>query len=238
MLRELRYNPTVEWLLGLWLISGCMERGAWIVALGFFGILSLVSLSLGLTGQPSCGCFGAIQVHPWWTFALDVLILGMLSWRVPTQTWDEGYRQLPVLIYHFGATTALVSSGLLFIVWYFGSWHTALVLLRGEVLSLEPAVIQLPPASAGTTSQMLVRITNHGRIPITLVGGTTNCRCVTTGQMPLTLAAGSEVDMPIQLTYTGEAGRFYHHFQLHTTSPTQPVVVGGVLGWVSGPPPS
>lgn len=42
-----------------------------------------------LSGHDTCGCFGAVKVHPWATFTLDVAIVGLLAWSlrrpVPTR---------------------------------------------------------------------------------------------------------------------------------------------------------
>jgi hypothetical protein len=65
----------LEITLGVWLLSGWFQRGAWLGALGFFGVLAGVSLYLALIGQRSCGCFGRVPVNPWLTFTLDVWLL-------------------------------------------------------------------------------------------------------------------------------------------------------------------
>ena len=61
-----------EALLGLWLMTGLYVRAARWIALSFFGVLASVSLYLAFLGESSCGCFGRVQVNPWFSFAIDV----------------------------------------------------------------------------------------------------------------------------------------------------------------------
>ena len=57
---------TAEWelVLGLWLLSGAFQAGAWLAAAGTFAVFAGVSSYFGWTGVASCGCFGAIAPAP------------------------------------------------------------------------------------------------------------------------------------------------------------------------------
>ena len=50
------------------------RRLRWFALLLFTGF-ALYSLYLALSGASSCGCFGFIKVHPWWTGALDLAVV-------------------------------------------------------------------------------------------------------------------------------------------------------------------
>jgi hypothetical protein len=65
----------VELGFGLLVLSGIFWRRVCWVALILFAAFSAYSLFLVFGGAASCGCFGPIEVHPWWTFMLDVAIL-------------------------------------------------------------------------------------------------------------------------------------------------------------------
>lgn len=75
---------TVEFELffGMWLLSGLLPRLTWVAALGCLLLFACVSLGKALSGTASCGCFGRVEVNPWYTFTLDVAcVLALLRWR-------------------------------------------------------------------------------------------------------------------------------------------------------------
>jgi hypothetical protein len=67
-----------EFVLACWLLSGWARRPAWLATLGCFVLFSLITLHKHLSGEASCGCFGAAIVPPIYTFVLDVSIVLML----------------------------------------------------------------------------------------------------------------------------------------------------------------
>lgn len=75
-----------ELFLGLWLLAGLFPRKTWAVALACFAVFGGVSLSRGLAGDASCGCFGNVEVSPWWTFLLDALIVAAMCRFRPART--------------------------------------------------------------------------------------------------------------------------------------------------------
>ena len=82
----------VEIVLGLWLFSGLFPRAALVAAMGCFSLFSAVTGFKALSGEPSCGCFGVVEVSLWYTLILDVGAVTALvlvrpdlrtSWPVP-----------------------------------------------------------------------------------------------------------------------------------------------------------
>jgi hypothetical protein len=67
-----------EIVLGLWLVSGLYKRLAWAAALACFCFFSCVTLYKALSGASSCGCFGKVEVNPWYTLILDVSAVAAL----------------------------------------------------------------------------------------------------------------------------------------------------------------
>ncbi len=75
---------TVEFELffGIWLLSGNLPKLTWAAAVTCFGLFTCVSLYKALSGYASCGCFGSVQVNPWYTTTLDLaIVLSLLYWR-------------------------------------------------------------------------------------------------------------------------------------------------------------
>lgn len=67
-----------ELFFGFWLLSGLFPRRTWMFSLACFTVLGGISLFRGLAGDSSCGCFGRVEVNPWWTLLLDVMIVAAL----------------------------------------------------------------------------------------------------------------------------------------------------------------
>jgi len=77
-----------ELLFAVVLLSGLCRRSIWYASVGLFGVFAAVSLYYGISGAESCGCFGRVHVNPWWTFALDVVVLvALLCVR---SSWQHG----------------------------------------------------------------------------------------------------------------------------------------------------
>ncbi|MFP3937907.1 MAG: MauE/DoxX family redox-associated membrane protein [Phycisphaerae bacterium] len=68
----------VQIFLGLWWVSGLYKRLAWLSAVVCFAFFTGVTIYEGLAGYESCGCFGAVKVHPWHTLVFDLLGLAAL----------------------------------------------------------------------------------------------------------------------------------------------------------------
>jgi hypothetical protein len=68
----------LEIAVGFLLVARVWTPWAWGAAVALFASFAGISLLRALAGLESCGCFGAIQVNPWVTFAIDVALIGAL----------------------------------------------------------------------------------------------------------------------------------------------------------------
>ena len=71
-------NVGAELTLGVLVLSGLYWRVLRWFVLALFSGFAGYSLYIALDGETSCGCFGPIQINPWWTFGLDVAVVAGL----------------------------------------------------------------------------------------------------------------------------------------------------------------
>jgi len=67
-----------ELIFGVWLLSGLHKRLTWLTAVGCFLFFSGVTVYKALSGAATCGCFGKVDVNPWYTLILDVSAVAAL----------------------------------------------------------------------------------------------------------------------------------------------------------------
>jgi hypothetical protein len=78
------------------LLLRIQAEAARFASIALFATLALVSVGNGLKGEASCGCFGIVQVNPWLTCVLDLVLLMAFavsrppSSRVESSPW--GFR--------------------------------------------------------------------------------------------------------------------------------------------------
>jgi hypothetical protein len=98
-----------ELALGLWLLAGLRSRAARAAALAAFLAFFSISLSKALGGVASCGCFGKVPIHPWYTAAFDFAALVALFLWQPTGA--EGQPVRPWGVRSAGTVLLAVSLG-------------------------------------------------------------------------------------------------------------------------------
>ncbi len=70
-----------ELLFGLCLLGNVLPRVGHRALLLCFWCFAAISLYKAISGAASCGCFGRVEVNPWFTFTLDVTaIVALLRW--------------------------------------------------------------------------------------------------------------------------------------------------------------
>jgi uncharacterized membrane protein YphA (DoxX/SURF4 family) len=82
---------TIEWVLGLWVLSGCHRPKAALATVllnGVYAVWMTVSLYRGLD-LPNCGCYGVYFPQPlrWYSPLEDLVLvaLGLAWWRLAEQ---------------------------------------------------------------------------------------------------------------------------------------------------------
>jgi hypothetical protein len=223
-----------ELLLGSWLLSGWARRQVWLISILFFLSLGGVSLYLGLIGQSSCNCFGRIHLNPWGSFGIDLLCVTALFLCRPlphTSSLAEQsgwYREAALVATGAGAILAVVVG---FVLLFAGNPANFLARLRGEQISVEPAVSSIGTGNPGETRLFTVRLVNHADKPIWIIGGTASCACVATDDLPVLIDPKNSKEVSVRVRFTGTPGMFWHQFAFDTEE--QRVAVASFQGVVS-----
>jgi hypothetical protein len=200
-------SVTVGWeiLLSLWLLSGVVPVGSWLAAIATFVMLAGVSGYLGWIGQATCDCFGAIQASPWHAFAVDLAALLMLLSVGPTLTEKAGderkeaWRETGVLV-RFVLGVGVMLAALIGIgIWVYGSPARAWARLQDESLDVSPEYVDCGSGKPGEKLEGKVRVRNWLDEPVLIYGGTSDCSCVTTSGLPLTIPPNGIQEIPLSL---------------------------------------
>ena len=228
----------VEWevVLGVWLLSGRRPLGAWLAAVLTFAAFAVVSGYLGLIGQATCGCFGAIQASPWVAFSADAVALVLLAIARPD------FKALAARNGGAWRGALLADAGLVAVVLAFcagliglasaayGSPDAALAKLRGESLSVRPGVVDVGRGEPGQTLEATVEVVNRTAEPVRIYGGTSDCSCIATQDLPLTLAPNEARELTVKVRLPGTPGFFNRKAWLLTDCPEARMVLFGLSG--------
>ena len=204
--------PTVqiaaaEWeiVLGLWLLSGRFQPGAWLAALATFLAFAGVSGYLGWIGVARCGCFGTIEASPWHACGVDGVSITLLALFRPDLASVryvnrvEMRRSSRIML-----ASGLGIAGMVIVVVgaatvTFGSPHAALARFRGETVTISESYVDFGIGEPGQTLEATIEVRNWTDHPVRLIGGTSDCSCVTTTSLPETIPARGSRKIPIQL---------------------------------------
>ncbi len=215
-----------ELILGACLILGVHRSVTWLLAMLTFALFAGVSAYLGVIGQASCGCFGAIEASPWAAFAVDVALLILLTIFRPRFTRaDLGRESRTAGKWALGLIVVLATLTAVGVA-YYGSPAAALAHLRGDTLTVDRTHLDFGHGKAGDVLTQPVLVTNWTGEPLRIVGGTSDCSCVTTNDLPITLSAGEAKALTInyKVPRTDQAGMTSRTAVLFTDSPKQPTL--------------
>jgi hypothetical protein len=203
-----------EIFLGIWLLTGLAAVGAWLTALATFTIFAGISFYLGVIGQTSCGCFGRFSPSPWWAFALDAVVIGLLLLGRPDIAGLRDERggsltrtMLPTLYAVLGVVTISISLYAIAFAGY-GSIPAAIAHLRGECVSVQPRLADVGTGTMGDQREAEINVTNWTEHPIRLIGGTADCSCTVLGDLLLTIQPNETRTVKVDVQMTGKPGIF------------------------------
>jgi hypothetical protein len=213
-----------EWevVLGLWLLAGAYPVYSWTAAVLTFAAFGAVSGYLGWSGVASCGCFGVIEASPWWAFGVDVVAVTVLAVSRPVGTDRPPSR---ALLATAGATLTLLVAAVAVGSAVCGSPQAALARLSGESLTVAPAHVDMGTGATGERLQSRVEVKNWSDRTVRIVGGTSDCSCVTHRDLPLAIPAGESRWVTIDLRIPpANVGVLTKRAELYTDHDRQPLI--------------
>ena len=90
----------------------------------------------------------------------------------------------------------------------YGSPAAALAKLRGETLTVDQAAVEFGHGQTGDVLNRQVTVTNHSDKLLRIIGGTADCSCITTTDLPVTIAPNESKSVSIvyKIPHTDQAG--------------------------------
>lgn len=217
-----------EILLSLWLLSGIALVGSWLAALVTFVMLAGISGYLGWIGQATCDCFGVISANPWFAFGADLSALLMLLCvgpSLPEKTADEGeksWQEMGVLVCFVLGVGVMLAALMGIGAWVYGSPARALARLRDESLDVASEYIDCGEGKPGEKLKGIVRVRNWTDEPVLIYGGTSDCSCVATSGLPVTIPPNEVQEIPLLLRVPqSKPGMFTRRVELKTNCKQQ-----------------
>jgi hypothetical protein len=111
----------VEFLLGLWMVTGLYLKVTRILGAVCFLLLGQIALWQALHGRESCGCLGIIKISPWVAVALDAVMfagLAVMSCFGPAAPYLSATGRRTRLCFFVFIATAVAIPGILFMTTY------------------------------------------------------------------------------------------------------------------------
>lgn len=217
-----------EILLGAWLLSGAAPLGSWLAAICTFTLLAWISGYLGWISQATCGCFGTINASPWHAFAVDVVALVLLAvghprWAAVNAIDGGGLWRVVFPVAYFVLGVGVIIAGSLGMgAWVYGSPEAALARLRGEAIAVKPEFVDCGSGKPGEYLEAGIEVYNWSDRPVRLYGGTSDCSCVATKGLPLTIPPGESRPIPVIVKVPRSTpGAFTRNAELFTDSEKQ-----------------
>ena len=191
-----------EFLLGFALLLGVCKPLVHRLTVGTFLAFAAVSFWSGWVGQSDCGCFGSVAINPWMTFSFDVVAVILLALlpRYPAVRAEPTERARGWRFARVAALSVVLFNGVIVASGVqAGSVADGLTWLRGTQLSIDGAPVDVGSQAGGQTVVRVVSVRNHLSRPVRVVGGTSDCSCVATDDLPVTIPAGEAASIRVAL---------------------------------------
>jgi uncharacterized membrane protein YphA (DoxX/SURF4 family) len=178
---------------GIWLLAGFSPRQTWAAALLCFVVFACVSLYKALSGHASCGCFGPVQVNPWYTTVFDATVVLLLLYFRPSA--HVGSRAANIAL-EFALMVLVI--GLVIVgcgAVRFGSFRSSIAWLQGCAISVDNPAQTFNNVDPGKELHVKFNARNIYGSPVKILGVKTSCGLINADNLPMELAPGQAKDL-------------------------------------------
>ena len=219
-----------EFTLGVALIRISNHKLCQLMTIATFVVFGVVSVFRWAVGEASCGCLGVVEVPPWVSFTISILVvvfsaiqLRCLQKSQLQQSIEDG--QAKRVFEVLGIATG-------FFVFAFvaclqmGSLHSS---SSNSVF----ATVTLPSELVEGRKQTIdVSLTNRSKSKATIVGANTSCRCVLADKTYKPILPGKTSSCQLTIR-PKKSGAFRQRVILYINHPDQTIVKLDLVGHVS-----
>ncbi len=98
----------------------------------------------------------------------------------------------------------------------FGSVDSALAAMRGDSISAQPLLLDVGNGDPGEERESVLTVTNHSETVVNIVGGSSDCSCVTTVDLPVAIGAHESRSIRVRVRLPAMPGIFTRKVLLWT----------------------
>ncbi len=119
----------------------------------------------------------------------------------------------------------------------YGSFRGFSAQLGGDTISIEPTSLDFGQGELGAIQDRWVVVHNWSDRPLSVVGGTANCSCLTTQDLPILIPSKESKSIRIQVKFKGSPGYFQYQAGLLWSIDNNPIsnLYIPFYGWVLAP---
>jgi hypothetical protein len=193
-------------VLACWLLWGGWPGVLWLTTFCTVLALTIASLVLAMEDRSSCGCFGEIEVSPWYTFGLDLCLLIGLVWaRSPLEELSLKMPRPGAGRFLIATKMALLMIGVPALIAWFVS--VALAFPKEEIV-LETSTVELTRAPTTGFFEFPMTVLNSSNRPLRIVGGKMGCSPDVVSGFPIDIPPGQSKPVVFTIATRQSQGRY------------------------------
>ena len=202
---------SIEFSLGLWLLSGIARRHSLLACTFWFAVCVLWSVLNWLSGSRTCGCAGRIEISPLLSLAASfILLLSLIAiqrFSVAKPSTKGELARMRLALCVFSQVSVLIYISTFFIV---GSPRWVLAYFEESPIVIVPSRVEIGACASGDTRVVKVEIKNVTVREVKIQSIQTDCACTTLIDPPGHLAPGEIVAIDVRVRCVGNPQAGFH----------------------------